>query len=203
MYGIDREKYKARKARQQKVLLVQAKEAARSWKFAEAEELLEQAGNMNHSSREIEAVQQLITDERAEQAEQRRRENETEQNRITRSKQQQQATPSTTSSSSSCSQLVSFSFDGPGAEHSASVQLGVPVYRSILNGRGTSNVSVVADGNDCIGGEYTFTYSNNASWTGGSEQRSYSGSFVVPPSASYCSVTISQGFSATIGVSCD
>lgn len=201
--AIDREKYKSLKARQQKVVLEQAKAAATEWRFGQAKELLERAGNMNYSPEKIQAVEQLIAAERSKQAEQKRRQRDTERQRITASQQKQRKSRTPTDSSGSCSKLVNIEFDGPGAEHNASVGMWIPSGCYILNGKGTSNVSVGID-SGCIGGGYTFNYTNNTSWTGGSEQRSYSGSFSVPSSASYCFVSISEGFTgSSVNVSCD
>jgi len=102
-----------------------------------------------------------------------------------------------------CSHFVSFSFDGPGFEHSASIQLNGPqnVY---IEGNGTSNINAATHSKrDCVGGNYTFVYSNNTSLVGGiSDERSFSGSFSIPSSASHCSVDIIDSFTVGVNVSC-
>ena len=196
-HGIDLEKYRARKARQQKVVLEQAKSAARSWNFSEAEDLLERAENMNYAPARVEAVRELLARERSRKAEQDRRAMLAEQ------RSRRSSASSSGGSSSGCSHHVCLNFDGPGSEVHAQVSLSPPSGAEIASGRGTANVCVASYGSHCTGGRYQFTYVNNASWVGQADYREFSGSFSVPSGASDCTVLIQGGFSASVSVSCN
>ncbi len=178
-------------------LLEEARKAAKAWEFTRAESFLKQARHKAYAPGEIELVANLVAKERAAKAEQERKSREDEQRRLAAQRQR----PSSSGGSSGCSKFVAFSFDGPGPEYGARIELSVPSGQYV-NGNGSSSVSVGAD-RGCVGGTYTFSYGNNASWTGGTDRRTYSGSMSISSSASHCSVIISEGFSTDIYVSCD
>lgn len=198
-YAIDYSKYKAYKSRQQGSVLVQGEKSAKAWQFERAEAFLKKARNMAYQPAKIKALESLISQERAKkQAEQDRQDRS---RRLARRQRQSSTSSSRASSSSSCSQYVTFNFDGPGSEVTASIDLTSPSSGVVIEGNHSNNVKATAY-SGCIGGSYGFTYSNNASWTNGSDQRSYSGSFSVPSSASTCDVTITDGFTSGVSVSC-
>ncbi len=205
--ALDREKYKKHKLRQQQQIIRQARIAAEDWQFSKADDLLKRARILSASNPELKALEALIVDERAEQSAQRARQAEAERQRLAQQKKQQAeqkraqaASSGSSSSSGACSTHVYFEFDGPGLDSSASIQLSGPSAVSV-QGNGTSQVSADAY-NGCIGGSYSFKYTNNASWSGGSDQRSYSGGFSVPDSAGYCSVVITDAFGVSANVNC-
>ncbi len=208
-YAIDYDKYKKRKARQQIGVLEAAKKAADKWEFDKAEELLEKAKNMSYAPDKVKSVKKVIKNERFAKSEKERQAREAkereyaEQQRRQQRQQRQQSRSSSSASSSGCSHFVSFSFDGPGPEHSSRIQISGPsgIY---INGNGSSSVSAESYGG-CIGGSYSFSYANNADWihVGDPDYRSYSGRFSVPSTASICSVTISDGFGVDVYVNCN
>ena len=103
----------------------------------------------------------------------------------------------------SCSDFVTFSFDGPGADVNAKIQMsGASSIK--IKGNGSSNISARSRSlGGCIEGKYHFNYSNNTSWFGPPDNKTYRGSFSVPFSATHCEVKITQGFSAKISTSCN
>lgn len=112
--ALDYDKYKKRKANQQKSVLSAAKKAAKDWDFDKAEKLLKQAQNMAYTPDKVEAVDALIGSERSAKAKKERKEREAReekkrQERLAKKRQEERERANrrsySSSSSSSSSQL--------------------------------------------------------------------------------------------------
>ncbi|MEM6475083.1 MAG: hypothetical protein AAF687_02840 [Pseudomonadota bacterium] len=107
------------------------------------------------------------------------------------------------SNRASCSQFVMFTFDGPGPDNDPQISMQGPsgVYQGSKSG---NNVAFSSASSACVGGSYSFSYTNDARWIGGgsSDIRSYTGSFRIGDDARNCMVGISDGFSTNVTVTC-